>query len=92
MAAGGYPGAYDKGRRISGIPQADALEGVTVFHAGVALSDAERHLTSGGRVLGVTAKGPTLADALERAYAGVERISWDGAQHRSDIGGRQVGR
>ena len=95
MASEGYPGPYDKGHRISGLPAANAVPGVTVFHAGTRPAgagdggdgeDPASAYTSGGRVLGVTASGPTLEAALGRAYAGVAEISWPGAQHRTDIG------
>ncbi len=88
MASEGYPGGYEKGHPIEGIPDADALEGVTVFHAGTRLDpdDPGVTCTSGGRVLGVAATGATLQGALDRAYSGVNAISWKGAQHRTDIG------
>jgi phosphoribosylamine--glycine ligase len=84
MAAGGYPGSYEKGLPISGVAEAEALDDVVVFHAGTRL-DGEAIATSGGRVLGVTALGRDLAAARERAYAGVARIAWPAEQHRSDI-------
>ena len=92
MAARGYPGAYDKGSEIKGLDAAGAMEDVTVFHAGTALSDDGRVLATGGRVLGVTALGATVADAQKRAYAAVDAIDWPGGFCRRDIGWRAVGR
>ena len=89
MASGGYPGAYATGARIAGLDDVD--EDVTVFHAGTALNDDGAVVTSGGRVLAVTATAPNLAEARERAYANVARISFQGAYWRSDIGLREVG-
>ena len=85
MAAGGYPGSYEKGRVISGIEQAERDEQVVVFHAGTRADDAGNVLTSGGRVLGVTAVGRDLSAARDRAYLAVDRITWDEQQHRTDI-------
>jgi phosphoribosylamine--glycine ligase len=85
MASGGYPGEYAKGHRIEGIPEAETEEGVVVFHAGTSLSDG-RLVNNGGRVLGVTAIDDTLKGAIARAYRAVDRIHWEGAYYRSDIG------
>jgi len=91
LAAEGYPGDYPKGDEITGIEAAEAVGEVTVFHAGTA--EQEGHIvTSGGRVLGVTALGSSVADAIERAYQGVSRISWRGMQFRKDIGQKAIGR
>ncbi len=84
MASEGYPRDYPKGREITGLDEVDALPDVRVFHAGTRRRGS-RWETTGGRVLGVTARGSSLADARERAYAAVERIRFDGAQYRSDI-------
>ncbi len=84
MASEGYPELPRKGDEITGIEAADAIEGVDVIHAGTALIGGEL-VTSGGRVLSVTATGSTLAEARERAYAGVAEISFDGAHARTDI-------
>lgn len=84
MASGGYPGSYEKGKVISGIGEAEALDGVKVFHAGTRL-DGGRLVTSGGRVLGVTARCTNLKSARERAYEAVGQIQFDGAFCRSDI-------
>lgn len=90
MAAKGYPAKPETGAVISGIADANALDGVTVFQAGTT-ENAERDLVvSGGRVLSVCAVGKTVKEARERAYAGVKAISWDGAQWRTDIGARAL--
>ncbi|MBN1817304.1 MAG: phosphoribosylamine--glycine ligase [Sedimentisphaerales bacterium] len=84
MASGGYPDAYEKGKVITGIDKAEAIEGVTVFHAGTSENEG-RLVTSGGRVLGVTGVGVTIAAAKAKAYEGVEKISFEGATYRRDI-------
>ncbi len=86
MAAPGYPGSYPKGSPIFGIAEAEAT-GAKVFHAGTALKKG-RLATAGGRVLGVTAGGADLEASLRAAYAGVEKIEFEGAQYRRDIGRR----
>lgn len=88
LASGGYPGDYESGKAISGIEQAGALPGVTVYHAGTKLAEDGRVLTAGGRVLNVTALGDSFAQARDRAYEAVAAISWDGMFYRSDIGAR----
>lgn len=85
MAAPGYPGAYPKGLPVRGVEVAEA-GGALVFHAGTRLSDDGALVTSGGRVLAVSAPGPDLATAVANAYAGVAQIVFDGAHHRTDIG------
>lgn len=90
MAANGYPGAYAKGTAISGIDAAEALAGVTVYHAGTERTQAGQILAQGGRVLGVTALGATIAEAQRQAYAGVDRINWPDGFCRRDIGWRAV--
>ncbi len=84
MAAAGYPGTPRTGDPITGVDDADALDGVDVIHAGTAATSSGL-VTNGGRVLAVTAVGSDVADARDRAYAGVSRIRFDGAQHRTDI-------
>ncbi len=84
MAAGGYPGTYAKGAIISGLEGA-AATGAVVFHAGVSRNSDGRLVTQGGRVLGVTARGATLRDAVAKAYRAVDCIHWDGATCRRDI-------
>lgn len=91
LASGGYPGSYEKGKVISGLEEAGSHEDVFVFHAGTAEKDG-RIVTSGGRVLGVTALGNGVADAIERAYEAAKKISWDGMYYRSDIGRKALNR
>ncbi len=86
LASKGYPQAPENGAVITGIEEAQAIEGVTVFHAGTKLLDNGFLVTSGGRVLSVTAVGDTTEQARERAYQGVEQIHFDGMQVRRDIG------
>lgn len=85
MASGGYPLAYRKGIEINGLDENGQVSGATVYHAGTKLENG-KFLTNGGRVLGVTASGKTLDAALEKAYAAVEKISFEGAHYRKDIG------
>ena len=89
MASGGYPGSYEKGKAISGLEKAEAMEDVKVFHAGTAEKDG-RIVTSGGRVLGVTARGMDIRHAIEKAYRACEVITWEGAQYRRDIGAKAI--
>ncbi len=84
MASEGYPGDYEKGREITGLERADALEDVKVFHAGTNLKDG-KVLTAGGRVLGVTAVGGSISGAKLQAYKAVKEIRWPGAWCRKDI-------
>ena len=84
MASEGYPGDYSKGRAITGIEEANALPDVKVFHAGTAIKNGEV-VNSGGRVLGVTALGDTIAAAKQNAYAAVDKIKWQGGWCRTDI-------
>jgi len=91
MAAGGYPGSYNKGDEISGLDAAAAATGAVVFHAGTKL-DGGKVVTSGGRVLGVTAKGADIAEAVENAYSAVNEIDWNGAFFRRDIAKRAIDR
>ena len=90
MAAGGYPGTYGKGDVISGLPTHEAPD-AKVFHAGTTLRDSDV-VTSGGRVLCVTALGDTVAAAQKRAYEVARQIQWKGAQYRRDFGYRAVER
>lgn len=85
MASGGYPVSYKKGYEISGISDAEAMDNVTVFHAGTKLC-GDTFTNNGGRVLGVTATDTDLDKAIERAYKAVEKISWTDEFHRNDIG------
>jgi phosphoribosylamine---glycine ligase len=85
LASRGYPESSSTGDVITGVADAEALDGVHVIHAGTALDAEGRLVTAGGRVLAVVATGPTLREARDSAYAGVACISFDGAQHRTDI-------
>ncbi len=85
MTSAGYPGRYETGRPITGVAGAAALPGINVFHAGTAMA-GDALVTAGGRVLGVQAMGRDVASAIRAAYAGVERIRFDGAHYRRDIG------
>lgn len=84
MASGGYPGTFTSGQRIHGLDQAERMPNVKVFHAGTAHA-GDQIVTAGGRVLGVTARGPDLPTATARAYEAVEKIRFDGMQYRKDI-------
>lgn len=86
LTSAGYPGSYEKGKVITGIEDADALDGVTVYHAGTAVTDAGELVTSGGRVLAVTALGDTFEAARDLAYAACEKIDFEGKTLRHDIG------
>jgi len=90
LASDGYPGSFASGKPIHGIAEAEAT-GATVFQAGTKL-DSDGLVTSGGRVLGVTASGLTLPSAIEKAYRGVEKISFDGMHYRTDIGRKGLAR
>ncbi len=85
MASGGYPGHYEKGIPIEGLDENGQVDGAVVYHAGTALRDG-KFVTNGGRVLGVTATGETLPEALRKAYEAVGRIHWEGVHFRHDIG------
>ena len=85
MASGGYPLAYKKGLEITGLDENGQVEGAEVFHAGTKLEHG-KFLTNGGRVLGITGKGKTLDEALEKAYNAVKKISFENVHYRTDIG------
>jgi phosphoribosylamine--glycine ligase len=89
MAAGGYPGGYEKGKTIEGLDAASAMNDVMVFHAGTR-AEAGSTVTAGGRVLGVTALGKSIRAAARRAYNGVSSIRFEGAQYRKDIAARAM--
>ena len=91
MASGGYPVSYKKGYPIEGLEDVEEMEDVQVFHSGTAV-DGGQILTDGGRVLGVTARGDTIAEAQERAYEAVEKISFQDAHYRTDIGQKAIDR
>ena len=87
LAAGGYPGNYDRGKEIFGLERLRNWSNGFVFHAGTTKDDG-RWMTSGGRVLGVTARGKSVADAVNEAYRAIGEISWDGMHYRKDIARR----
>ncbi len=89
MSSGGYPGSYKKGFEITGIEAAEALGDVKVFHAGTAMVDGKL-VNAGGRVLGVTAMGDTIADAQKLAYQAVEKITWKDCYYRKDIAAKAI--
>jgi phosphoribosylamine--glycine ligase len=91
MSSGGYPGTYEMGKRIDGLEEAGAIEGVKVFHAGTSKRDGA-YYTAGGRVLGLTARARDLHTAVERAYAACAKIHFDGAHYRKDIAARALKR
>lgn len=91
MASGGYPGPYENGKIIKGLTKTSECPGVEVFHAGTARKGG-RIVTNGGRVLGVTAVGKTLKDAIARAYSAVDEIKWTDCYYRTDIGEKALRR
>jgi len=91
MASGGYPKAFAKGYPIHGLAEAARLDDLIVFHAGTAARDGVV-VNNGGRVLGVTGLGSSVAEAIDRAYAGVEKISWQDVHFRKDIGRKALNR
>ena len=94
LAAGGYPGEYEKGKEISGLEEANRMEDTVVFHAGTKIQKTEdrsqkaeiKYLTNGGRVLGVTGLGNSIKEAIDRTYQAVRKIHFEGMQYRHDIG------
>ncbi|MBT7261678.1 MAG: phosphoribosylamine--glycine ligase, partial [Desulfobacula sp.] len=91
ISSGGYPGNYETGKEIFGIDEANDVKDTVVFHAGTSLKDGKT-ITSGGRVLGVTALGDTVKDAIERAYEACSKISFDKQFYRNDIGAKALKR
>jgi phosphoribosylamine--glycine ligase len=89
MASGGYPDDYEKGKVITGLEEAEKIQDVIVFHAGTTIKDG-KIVSSGGRVLGVTALGRTIADAQAKAYKGVEKIKFEKAYYRKDIADKAI--
>src|SRR5262249_36052987 len=85
LVAQGYPGRVENGKRITGIEEANRIEGVKIYHAGTRLQDGVVY-TAGGRILNVTARGASLTQALERAYFACEMIEFEGKDYRKDIG------
>ncbi len=90
MASDGYPGKYETGKVIRGLEDAAAIEDVKVFHAGTRLDENQNVVTSGGRVLGVTALGDSVATAKLQAYKAIKCIRWDGAWCRKDISDKAI--
>lgn len=91
MASGGYPGSYEKGKPITGLEAAARVPDAFVFHAGTTFKEG-KVITHGGRVLGVTALGSGIQEAIQRAYEAVAKISWEGAYYRKDIGQKAISR
>jgi phosphoribosylamine--glycine ligase len=91
MASGGYPGQYEKGKEIFGLEEAAKLPETVVFHAGTKTENG-KILTSGGRVLGVTALGGSIKESIENAYKAVQKISFEGTHFRKDIGQKALER
>ncbi len=91
MASGGYPGSFEKGIEIEGLDRAEKIRDLMVFHAGTAAREG-KVVNAGGRVLGVTGRGATVAEAIDKAYAGVRAITWKGVHYRTDIGKKALGR
>jgi len=89
MASAGYPGAYEKGKVIKGIEEAESEESVIIFHAGTSWRDGQL-VTAGGRVLGVTATGRDFDEAAKKVYRAVSKIHFDGAHYRRDIKPKSV--
>ncbi|MFQ5897701.1 MAG: phosphoribosylamine--glycine ligase [Candidatus Methylomirabilia bacterium] len=92
LASGGYPGGYEVDKPISGVPEAELISDVIVFHAGTKLRDDGALLTAGGRVFGVTALGPGIPAAIERAYEAASKISFEAMHYRKDIGKKALRR
>ena len=91
LASKGYPGSYEKGTEIEDLTAAEAMEGVTIFHAGTTKKD-DKLLATGGRVLNVCARGKTVSEAQALCYKAVDAIKWDNGFCRRDIGWRAVAR
>jgi len=89
IASGGYPGTYEAGKKITGLDDVAKLEGVKVFHAGTSKRD-DAYYSSGGRVLGVTARATELQTAVEHAYEACAKITFEGAHYRKDIAARAL--
>jgi len=87
LASGGYPGKYEKGKQITGINRLKGKEDIVLFHAGTR-EENEKLITAGGRVLGVTGIGSNLKDAIDKTYAAVSEISFEGMYYRKDIGNK----
>ena len=92
LASGGYPGAYEKGKTIRGLPEAAATEDTIIFHSGTRRTPTGETVTSGGRVLAVTALGATIEEAARRSYQAASRIHFDGMHYRRDIAAKAIAR
>jgi phosphoribosylamine--glycine ligase len=90
LASGGYPGKHEKGKKISGLEEAGEMEDIFIFHAGTKLLEDKQYITNGGRVLGVTALGDNIRNAVSRVYEAVGRIRFDNMHYRKDIGYRAI--
>ncbi len=90
LASGGYPGTYRKGKVITGLEKASAMDGVMLFHAGTRAAPDGTLVTSGGRVIGVTGCGHSLREARRRAYDGCRQVEFEGKYMRSDIGDKGI--
>jgi phosphoribosylamine--glycine ligase len=86
LASGGYPGNYEKGKIISGLPETEKEKDIVIFQAGTKLNEKGELVTNGGRVLGISAVGNNLREALNRAYEAIPKIYFEGMQYRRDIG------
>lgn len=91
VASGGYPGTYSKGKEISGIDEVEKLPEIVIFHAGTSMKE-NKFVTSGGRVIGITALGSDLKDAIDKAYCAANRIYFEGIHFRKDIGKKALKR
>lgn len=89
LVSGGYPGTYEKGKKISGLEEAKKIKGVEIFHAGTTYENGS-YYTAGGRVLDVTARGETLQGALDSVYEAISKIHFDGMHYRKDIGAKAL--
>lgn len=89
LCSGGYPGSYEKGKLISGIEEIEKMPDIVVFHAGTKMADGKL-FTNGGRVLGISAVGNSLEEALQKAYQAIEKISFEGMHYRQDIGKKMI--
>jgi phosphoribosylamine--glycine ligase len=90
LASGGYPGAFEAGKKILGLEGANQIAGVKIFHAGTSERDGA-YYTSAGRVLGVTARAPRLEEAVAHAYQAIQSIGFEGMHYRKDIAARALG-
>jgi len=90
MASGGYPGAYRKGLEIRGLDKLEKMDNMLVFHAGTKMEENGKLRTSGGRVLGICALGPTISETIRSAYRGVKKVDFEDSFHRKDIGKRAL--